>query len=81
MSLAPQLDLQPVLTGPNLLLRPMQQDDFEALYKVASDKLMWEQHPDPLRWQRPVFEVLFNSTASIAITLQHPRINRHLVSL
>lgn len=50
---------QPVLSGDTLLLRPLQADDFERLYAVASDPLIWEQHPDPLRWQRPVFEKFF----------------------
>lgn len=52
-------DWQPTLTGETLLLRPLRVDDFDALYAVASDPLIWEQHPDPLRWQRPVFEKFF----------------------
>lgn len=50
---------QPVLTGDTLQLRPLAPADFDALYAVASDPLIWEQHPDPLRWQRPVFEKFF----------------------
>jgi len=42
-----------------LKLLPLQEDDFEALYKVASDPLVWEQHPNPLRYQRAVFETYF----------------------
>ena len=40
-------------------MRPLQGSDLEALYVVASDPLVWEQHPNPNRYQRPVFEVFF----------------------
>jgi N-acetyltransferase len=40
-------------------LRLLQEDDFETLFKVASDPLIWEQHPNRERYQRPVFEVYF----------------------
>lgn len=49
----------PTLQGPTLTLRPLQPDDFEALYQAAADPLVWEQHPSPLRYQRPVFEKYF----------------------
>ncbi|HZH02417.1 MAG TPA: GNAT family N-acetyltransferase [Myxococcaceae bacterium] len=55
----PALDLQPTLTDDRVLLRPLQPGDFEALYAIASDPLIWEQHPNPLRYQRPVFETYF----------------------
>ncbi|MFZ5723398.1 MAG: GNAT family N-acetyltransferase [Pseudomonadota bacterium] len=55
------MNLQPVLTGDTLLLRPLRAEDFAALYAVASDPLIWEQHPDPTRWQRPVFEKFFSA--------------------
>ena len=38
-------DLQPVLTGALVELRPLRADDFTALYAVAADPLIWEQHP------------------------------------
>ncbi|HLT64158.1 MAG TPA: GNAT family N-acetyltransferase [Pseudohongiella sp.] len=46
----------PVMQGPTLLLRPLQESDLEDLYQAASDPLIWEQHPDPLRYQRERFE-------------------------
>ena len=49
-------DLQPILVGETILLRPLQQEDFEALYAAAADPLIWEQHPEPLRYQREVFQ-------------------------
>ena len=39
------MDFQPVLRGSLLELRPLRADDFDALYAVASDPLIWEQHP------------------------------------
>jgi RimJ/RimL family protein N-acetyltransferase len=52
-------DLQPTLEDDLIILRPLQENDFEALYGVASDPLIWEQHPARDRWQREVFEVFF----------------------
>jgi RimJ/RimL family protein N-acetyltransferase len=52
-------ELQPHLSGEKLLLRPLRADDFENLYAAASDPLIWEIHPQPTRYQRPVFEGFF----------------------
>jgi RimJ/RimL family protein N-acetyltransferase len=52
-------DLQPHLHGELLKLRPLQRDDFSALYKVASDPLIWEQHPQKERYQFEVFKEFF----------------------
>jgi len=54
------INLQPVLHGPTLTLRPLQPDNFEALYAVASDPLIWDQHPEPTRCQRDVFRKFFD---------------------
>ena len=40
-------------------LVPLQENDFEELYQVASDKLIWEQHPNKMRYERAVFENYF----------------------
>jgi len=58
-SVAVNFDLQPTLVGETLLLRPLVRSDFEALYAVAADPLVWEQHPARDRWQLPVFTELF----------------------
>lgn len=53
-------DLQPGHLSDDLItLTPLQQTDFERLYQVASDPLVWEQHPNKLRWQRDVFANFF----------------------
>ncbi len=38
------LGRQPVLEGEHVRLRPLRPDDWEALFAVASDPLIWEQH-------------------------------------
>src|SRR5687767_8616153 len=52
-------ELQPVLRGQLLWLRPLHPDDWEQLYAVASDPLIWEQHPAPYRYQEDVFREFF----------------------
>jgi RimJ/RimL family protein N-acetyltransferase len=52
-------DLQPTLRGRLVELRPMRPDDFPALFAVAADPLIWEQHPARDRYQRAVFQQYF----------------------
>ena len=52
-------ELQPRIQNDLIRLEPLSADDFESLYAVASDPLMWEQHPSSDRYQRPVFENFF----------------------
>lgn len=53
-------DLQPNHLKNNLIsLFPLQENDFEELYAVANDELLWEQHPNKLRYQRAVFQNFF----------------------
>ena len=54
-----QPNLQPTLKGELLELRPLQRYDFDALYSAAADPLLWEQHPEPDRYKREVFQVFF----------------------
>ncbi|MBK7873626.1 MAG: GNAT family N-acetyltransferase [Saprospiraceae bacterium] len=51
--------IQPVLENDTILLRPLENEDFEALYQVASDPKIWEQHPNKDRWREEVFRVYF----------------------
>jgi len=52
-------DLQPTLKGTLLELRPLRADDFDALFAVASDPLIWEQHPERNRYTEERFRVFF----------------------
>jgi len=53
-------DLQQTLKGKLVQLRPLNVEDFEDLYRTASDPLLWEQHPEPLRYRREVFQKFFD---------------------
>lgn len=53
------LDRRPVLEGEHIRLRPLRSEDWDALFAVASDPLIWEQHPANDRWQEPVFRAFF----------------------
>jgi len=48
-------DLQPLLAGELIGLRPLRIEDFNDLYSVASDPLIWEQRPSvgPLQGRIP----------------------------
>src|SRR5574341_177998 len=52
-------DLQPTLEGELLSLRPLRPEDWDALYAVASDPLIWEQHPARDRYEEEVFRQFF----------------------
>ncbi len=52
-------DLQPTLVGEKLLLRPLTENDWDAMYAVASDPLVWEVHPAWDRYKEPVFREYF----------------------
>lgn len=51
---------QPTLTGDLVILRPSTPDDWDALYAIASDPLIWEVHPAHDRWQESVFRAYFD---------------------
>lgn len=55
----PTIDLQPHLTGDLVALRPLVPEDWDALYAVASDPLIWEQHPASDRYREEVFREFF----------------------
>jgi RimJ/RimL family protein N-acetyltransferase len=48
------------LKGELLDLRPMHEVDFDALYGVASDPLIWELHPNRDRYKPDVFRNFFD---------------------
>jgi RimJ/RimL family protein N-acetyltransferase len=52
-------DLQPVLKGELLELRPLRAADYPELFAVAADPLIWEQHPSSDRYKEEVFRVFF----------------------
>ena len=53
------MNRQPVLEGERLLLRPLRESDWDALYAVAADRELWAVHPSHDRWQEAVFREFF----------------------
>ncbi len=52
-------NLQPNLENDKVRIRPLQESDFDSLFSLASDPLVWAQHPVPDRYKREVFENYF----------------------
>jgi RimJ/RimL family protein N-acetyltransferase len=52
-------DLQPVLRGDLVELRPLRPEDYDDLFAVAADPLIWEQHPVKNRHEDAGFRVFF----------------------
>jgi shikimate kinase/RimJ/RimL family protein N-acetyltransferase len=72
-------DLQPVLRGSLIELRPLRPDDFAELFTAASDPLIWEQHPAHERYKETVFREYFtegleSGGALIAIDLRSGKV-------
>lgn len=74
-----QMNLQPVLRGELLELRPLRPSDWDELFAVAADPLIWEQHPASDRWKEEVFRGFFRDALEsggglVAIDLRDGRI-------
>lgn len=72
-------DPQPTLEGRLLALRPLRAEDWTDLFAVASDPLIWEQHPEPERCREDVFRAFFAAAlasggALAAVDVQSGRI-------
>ena len=50
---------QPVLKGEFIQLRPLRSEDWDDLFAVASDPLIWQQHPESDRYKEEVFKIFF----------------------
>ncbi len=57
--LPPNFPLQPNLQNEAVKIRPITEADFETLYSIASDPLIWEQHPNKNRYQKEAFQNFF----------------------
>ncbi len=73
------VDLQPTLRGLLVELRPLRADDWPELFAVASDPLVWEQHPASDRYKEEVFSEFFRAalethSAFVAIDLESGRV-------
>ena len=54
------MNRQPTLEGELVVARPLRVDDFDQLYAVAADPLLWELHPETERWREEVFRAYFD---------------------
>lgn len=52
-------ELQPTLENEMVRIQPLMAADFEILFALASDPLVWEQHPNKNRYQQKEFENYF----------------------
>ncbi len=52
-------DLQPVLKNDFYSFIPLAESDFDALYAVASNPVIWAQHPNKDRYKIEVFKTFF----------------------
>lgn len=53
------MNLQPTLSNEFVQITPLTEHDFEELFAIASDKLLWEQHPEKDRYKKEVFQEFF----------------------
>lgn len=56
------LNLQPLLKNDLVILRPLKDEDFDDLFKVASDALIWEQHQNKDRHTLENFTSFFKES-------------------
>jgi RimJ/RimL family protein N-acetyltransferase len=54
-----KFNLQPILKNEKVILYPLNEDDFEGLFSVASYPKVWEQHPNKDRYKQDVFKTFF----------------------
>ena len=54
-----KFELQPHLVGDLVELRPLRPEDWDELFAVASDPMIWVQHPAHDRYKEDVFREFF----------------------
>lgn len=79
MSTKGPFEFDPVLDGETLHIRPIRHDEFDALYAVASDPLLWAQHPAKRRAEREVFEGWFRDALAQHALVVEERASRRVI--
>jgi len=54
------MHLQLTLANELIQIIPLKEADFDELFAVASDELLWEQHPEKDRYKKEVFQSFFH---------------------
>ena len=62
-------DYQPILKGDLVELRPLRSEDYDDLYAIAADPLIWEQHPVTNRHEEGSFQAFFREALASGGTL------------
>lgn len=57
---AMNFSIQTPLSNELVVLLPLKEADFDALYAVAADPRIWEQHPNKDRWKKEIFRNFFD---------------------
>ena len=55
-------EFQPTMKGTHVAIRPLRADDAGDLFAIASDPLIWEQHPARDRYKPEVFSRFFRES-------------------
>jgi RimJ/RimL family protein N-acetyltransferase len=55
------MNLQSTLANELVQIIPLNDSDFDELFLIASDELLWEQHPEKDRYKKDVFQDFFNT--------------------
>ena len=56
------MNLQPTLEDELIIMRPLRESDFEPLYDIAKDPLIWEQHPCHDRYKKDIYAEFFKES-------------------
>jgi len=66
-----KINWQPeILENDILKIVPLNESDFDSLFEVASDPLIWEQHPASDRYKKEVFQLYFDDAISGKISFK-----------
>lgn len=55
------MNLQPTISNELITIKPLQENNFESLFTIASDQLLLEQHPNNDRYKKEVFQLFFEN--------------------
>ena len=56
------MNLQPRLENDLIILRPLVETDFESLFEIAKDPVVWEQHPCSDRYKIEIYSEFFKDS-------------------